>query len=995
VQEHATFEVLGPLGVTRRGSAVELRGNRRRALLLRLLVSPNEYIGGDRLADDVWDGDPPPGATSTLASHLSLLRGIVGPDRIESRGGAYRLIVQPGELDAACFQDEVDRGHQLLAEGNAARARQIIDIGLARWHGPALLDARAAPWSLGEVARLEALRANALDIRLQSMLALGDFDAVIRDAELVLAELPLHERVWAHLMIAFYRSGRQADALRAYQRARRHLVDELGIEPCAELRDLESAILRNDESLDGGAPGVLVAAPATPVESDSVERTARDADSDLPADPNDLVGRDALVARVDDLVASAAVVSLCGPGGVGKTRVAVRVAHDQRGRFHDGALFVDLAQIERGGEVAGLVLERLGAQPWADEPLAAALVRALKRSQVLLVLDNCEHVLESVRALVRCVATSCEGVHLLLTTREAVIDPAELVIKVDPLEVPATDAASIAEAEALASVQLFVARAASADRSFKMTDENAEAVVAIARALSGLPLAIELAAARLDVESVSELAATVGSGVVDRLEARHPMSARTSSVDGSVAWSYDAIPASTQRLLQTVSVFTGPFTRAVALDVHGGDGIEAHRDFDRLVRASLINRDGSATARFRALEPVKNFVWAQVGSEQRDVFRANHATHMAARAARCAPDIRTANQARAAASFRLDMADHRAAMASLIDRGADGLDDAARYLVDLFSYCHFQVVADVNRMAREVASALPVDHDLLAEVHGAAALGAWLDGRMELAIEFGESSIAAAEKRGSTAPHWARIALVDTYGFVGDSEKLIEHFDALVRNSREDPDPFWRINGLGYESIGALVAGLPELALQRAERALREARALGNPECIQLALQCMGRALGDSDPVAACEAFEAAIAVVEPVDSRLGRSLNLVGWVRVKRIVGAWPDATRGLVELFGLIRKSGFRSLLSSALGEAAYVLHHYGDDDAAVAALLGRTEPADMPALVDRELELREILESSTGERWPRLAVRARSRPMDDLIDLCEDALGAVTAL
>ena len=221
------------------------------------------------------------------------------------------------------------------------------------------------------------------------------------------------------------------------------------------------------------------------------------------------------------------------------------------------------------------------------------------------------------------------------------------------------------------------------------------------------------------------------------------------------------------------------------------------------------------------------------------------------------------------------------------------------------------------------------------------------------------------------------------------TSSVFPHFTALVRDSRDDPDPFWRINGMGYEVIGALMMGRIDRAERRAGDALQAARDLGNPECLQWALHVFGRAISASDPDEAAAAFEEAMASVATVDSRLGRSLNLSEWVTVKRQAGATADAAAGLVELLGLLRSTGIRSLLSTALRECAYVLHAAGDVDAAAAALLARTDLPDMPVLADDQAELRAALEAAIGDRWARLALQARVRSADAVISLCIDAL------
>ena len=649
------------------------------------------------------------------------------------------------------------------------------------------------------------------------------------------------------------------------------------------------------------------------------------------------------------------LVTLWGPGGVGKTRLAVRVARRRRSAATTGddpVHFVDLAAVEPSGPVGDALLAAIGAQPWADESEIEAAGRVLRPSRALVVMDNCEHVLPTVRLLVAALLASCPDLRVLLTSRETLGLPNETAVPVAPLDTP-VDSDQVDALVGADAVQLFVARAGAVTRGFVVDDHNAAAVSTLVRSLGGLPLAIELAAGRLDVEPIEELAADTG-GLLARLQAPASRSEREGSVVSSIAWSYDALSGDEQALMQTLSIFAGAFTREQALEVHGRADGRTHADFDHLVRSSLVSGDPTVSARFRLLAPVRAFVRDRTGSADPSL-RTRHADVMLDRTERFAPLVRTDQQAHACAVFRADFADVRQAMTTLMDPDAGDVDAAARMLVAAFQFCHFQVIPEVNGWAAELAERVPSGHPHAADILGAAALAAWFEGGMDRAIELGERSVTVAEASDRQAPYWSRLALVDAYGFGGADEQVFPHFTALVRDSRNDPDPFWRINGMGYEVIGALMMGRIDRAEQRAGDALQASRDLGNPECLQWALHVFGRAISASDPDEAAAAFEEAMVSIATVDSRLGRSLNLGEWVTVKRQAGAIADAAAGLVELLSLLRSTGIRSLLSTALRECAYVLHAAGDVDAAAAALLARTDLPDMPVLADDQSELR----------------------------------------
>ena len=244
------FGILGAVEVEGDAGPIAIRGARRRALLVRLLLSANQPVAADRMAEDVWNGQPPQGAASTLTSHVSLLRQLLGADRISNRSGSYTLRVDPGELDVADFESDVHDGHTALYQGDPQLAADCLRRGLGRWRGPALADVEDAPWAQGAIARLDELRLTAEESLLEAGMALGRHREVVFAAQSAVEAEPLREQRWATLMLALYRSGRQADALRAFQQLRRQLDEELGLDPSPRLASLEQSIVLHRPELD-------------------------------------------------------------------------------------------------------------------------------------------------------------------------------------------------------------------------------------------------------------------------------------------------------------------------------------------------------------------------------------------------------------------------------------------------------------------------------------------------------------------------------------------------------------------------------------------------------------------------------------------------------------------------------------------------------------------------------------------------------------------------
>src|SRR5215207_913099 len=305
------FRILGPLEVRRDGGPVALGGRKPRALLAVLLLRANEPVSAERLAGALWGEDAPPAAVGTARVHVSRLRKALGDDAALSKTAAgYRLRVRPGELDADRFEELFDNGRRALTDGQPKDAADRLREALALWRGPALAALTFEPFAQAEAARLEELRLAALEARIEADMARGRHAVLVGELRRLVAEHPLRERLHAQLMLALYRNGRQADALEAYRRARDVLVERLGIEPGRELRDLQRSILAHDDVLDGSGTAV------EPRES------GPDA---LPAPLTALFGRESDLDLLGRLVRQpdTRLVTLVGPGGVGKTRLAI------------------------------------------------------------------------------------------------------------------------------------------------------------------------------------------------------------------------------------------------------------------------------------------------------------------------------------------------------------------------------------------------------------------------------------------------------------------------------------------------------------------------------------------------------------------------------------------------------------------------------------------------------------------------------------------------
>ncbi|MES9542295.1 BTAD domain-containing putative transcriptional regulator [Actinomadura sp. NPDC000600] len=605
------FGVLGPVEVRAGEAAVPVGGPLVRALLAMLLLDAGRIVPTERLIDGLYGEDPPSGAANALQSQVSRLRrGLGDAALVEGTAAGYRIAVRREDVDVHRFQ-------RLVADAKAAgrhEAAGLLREALGLWRGPALADV-SAPFAAGQAARLEEERASAVEEYGEAMLA-EDPGAVVPVLRDLVDAQPLRERARALLMRALHRSGRQAEALAVFEDGRTVLAEELGADPSRELADVHLAILR------GEAPAAVR--------------------PNLPAQLTSFIGREEELRRVGRMLADGRLVTLLGPGGAGKTRLAIEAA----GRYGGEACFADLAPVS-GGEVANAVLAALGLREGGMRPMPGEqppdaverLVTALEGRRVLLVLDNCEHVVAPVAELTHRLLSACPELRVLATSREALAITGEALRPLPPLEVPPADARP-EELPGYPAVRLFLDRAEAVRPGFAVDGGNAGAVLAICRALDGLPLAIELAAARLRSLPVAEVATRLDDRF--RLLSRGNRTAppRHQTLRAVVEWSWDLLDEAEQTLARRLTVFAGAFTLEAAMGVCGLD--DADDLLVELADKSLVQSDGS---RYRMLDTVRAFCaerLAAAGEAER--FERAHAEYFADLARRAEPHLRGAGQ---------------------------------------------------------------------------------------------------------------------------------------------------------------------------------------------------------------------------------------------------------------------------------------------------------------------------------------------------------------
>lgn len=609
VDDHSAIAIrlLGPVEAVANGGTLALGGRRQRALLALLALEMGRPVSADRLAEELWLGAPPAAAETTLRTYVSRLRRALGRDAIRSEAGGYALAVEPERLDAQRFERLERQGREALAAGAAGVAAERLQAALALWRGRALADVCDGGALAAEAARLDELRLVALEERIEAELALGRHAALVPELQALIRDQPLRERLRRQLVLALYRSGRQADALAAYGDARRLLREELGLEPGEELKGLERAILRQEVE------------PVAPVESRH----------NLPAATTSFVGRERELAELERLLRDRRLVTLTGMGGSGKTRLALEAVRSRADAWAGGVWLVDLTALADGELVPAAVAATLGADQAADRPLEA-LIDHTRGRELLLLLDNCEHLAAACAELADALLRGCPNVHILATSRVPLAVQGELDFALDPLAAPGEELAG-EELERSPSVRLFVERASAVRRDLVHGEEELATIAAICRVLDGLPLAIELAAVRAKALSLGEIAARLDDRFRFLRAWQRVADPRHQTLQTTMDWSYDLLDASECRLLDRLSVFAGGATLdAVSEICVEGDDDRTVELLGRLVDASLVRTETGEPTSYRLLETVRQYAAAKLAADpDADAVRRRHAEHYA------------------------------------------------------------------------------------------------------------------------------------------------------------------------------------------------------------------------------------------------------------------------------------------------------------------------------------------------------------------------------
>jgi predicted ATPase/DNA-binding SARP family transcriptional activator len=973
--------ILGPLEVRDvAGQPAPLAGPRLRALLIRLALAGGHAVSVDRLASDLWPderpGERPSDTANALQALVSRLRQAAGRDLVEYTSGSYRLAIDPAAIDAVAFEQLATRGRTALSAGAPERAAALLTDALALWRGPALADVADAPFAAGPVARLEELRLAATEDLTEARLAVGQGAQLVADVEELAAEHPLRERLRGQLMRALYAAGRQAEALAVYDQTRRLLADRLGVDPSPELSAVHLAILRADPTLTPPAspappttPAPLATSatplaptpPATPAPEltfDPVRSNGYRRLSNLPAQLTSFVGREDELERVGKQLGDTRLVTLTGPGGAGKTRLALEAAALKAPELTDGAWFVPLAPVREAIDIPPAVLAALG----IPEPVRIAetglvmlpppldrLADALASQRLLLVLDNCEHVIDAVARLAARVLADAPGVRILATSREPLGVTGETLCPVPSLPLPSAGA-DAAEATGYAAIRLFRDRAAAVRPGFTVDAETVGAVIGICTALDGIPLAIELAAARLRSLTLAQVQGRLSDRF--RLLATGPRASagRHQTLRAIVDWSWDLLGEAERTVLRRLSVFRDGASPSAAeqvcgpLDPPGGTGRRADRDSGdvidvvaSLVDKSLVTAAGEVEVRYRLLETVRVYADERLTeSGEKEQVQAGHAAYFLALAQDAEPRLRTAEQLRWLDRLAADHDNFSAALRYAVDH-RDG-ELGLRLVASLMWYwVMLDFDAEGGSWAKEIReivgpTAPPGLLDEYAIGEFAAAVGGVTNQNARSPAFQGPDGVellqqalqgAAAHVSADSAHPVLALAPALAAMFSGDHAGARHGMDELVRHR----DPWVRAAGLALGGHLAMNDGEVDTAARYFAQGYDSFQSIGDRWGLIVVLGGQAEvAMARDDPAAAVRALEEAHRYA--MEGRathwgemhlipLGRARAAAGdlaggradlerGIRAARQFGENDDEINGLVELSELARRDG-----------------------------------------------------------------------------------------
>ncbi|HUG86766.1 MAG TPA: BTAD domain-containing putative transcriptional regulator [Euzebya sp.] len=959
--------MLGPLEVRRNGRPLALGGPKPRAVLARLLLGAGRTVRTDALIEALWGDVPPATAVKSVHKYVSRLRAELGdPGLLVTQAGGYALMLTPEQVDAARFEQLVDAasdisaatgaggiGEDLLARSDVAAVIGLLQDALSLWRGQPFAELAGLPSAVSERARLEERRLAAQEDLMAARLSAGEHGRVVGRLEVLVSAHPLREGLWGQLMLALYRSGRQADALDAYQRLRATLADQLGIDPSSPLRQLQARILQQDPALDPRPRPAAAGLPDTV--ADQGRRT------NLPHQLTSFIGRGDELAELTTLLSRRRLVTLTGPAGSGKTRLALELATGLHDRHRDGVWVVELAALTAPAEVAAAAaaIFRLGEQP--DRTRAQVLADHLRGKQLLLVVDNCEHLIEAAAELVWTLLRVAPDLVVLATSREPLAVAGEVTYDVTPLPVPDAGGAAIERSDA---VRLLVDRGRTADPHFRLTHDNAPAIARICQRLDGMPLALELAAARLRAFDAEELATALDDRFSVLRAGARTAPARHHTLRAAVDWSYDLLTEAEQVLFRRLSVFRGGFTLERATEVCGRDPLssdDVRALLPELVDRSLVvaDRRPRGGTRYRLLETLRDYGQQQLGVGEVEPLRRGHAEAFLVLAEQAQIGLHGPQQKSWLRRLDDELDNMRAALAWLLDSGH--IDAALRMAIGSTEYWESHGHVDEGRawLTRALDVGIASAPQLRSAAMIAAAVLAASQADHEEAASHAQESLRLSEAAGDELGAARSIHVLGQAAQHRGAyhEAHAQLSDALARFRRLDGTQ--RETALALHNLGmvARLQGDYERARALHEESLALYREVGGQLRVGYSLWMLGVvAQYQGDHAAAQAHYEEGLMILDEFGDRSGVAHVHYTLGDLARLKGDHRRAVELYEESLARLRELGDTRCVASVLRNLGVVALDRSDLDLALRLL---TESLDLRQQLGDDAGLAECLE------------------------------------
>jgi predicted ATPase/DNA-binding SARP family transcriptional activator len=980
----ARLGVLGAVTFERRGERLSLGGPKAQQVVAVLVAHHRRSVSSDLLIDTLWDGEPPPSAAGTLQSHISRLRGVLEPEIVITREpDGYRLDAPPSAVDAERFEHLVDG----CADQAAADVVRRLDEALRLWRGPAFGTHADLDPVRPEAVRLEELRLVAWERWAAARLELGDAAAVVGDLESIVDRHPFRERFCVLLMLALHRAGRTAEALRRGNELRTRLRDETGLDVSAAVREAEALILGDEQARPSA-----VSSPAGSVRGSKLLGSTS------------FVGREPEVAEIVRSLQHHAVVTVTGPGGVGKTRLALRCAAQVAEETARDVIVVEFATLRDPDGVVPLIAHGLDIQQRQYRTLDETIVEYLTPRRDLLVLDNCEHLTDVIAPLVDRVRSACPDLRMLATSREPLGLAGERVAVIAPLALPSRESVTLADIRDSPAVELFVSRAQISVPEFELREDNAHSVAEICRRLDGLPLGLELAAARLRSLGVQTLADRLAQRVQSLGQRQRSGDGRHHTLLDLVRWSYDLLDPHARSIFAQLAVFAGGFELdAVDAVCRARDGdrardtVEALSDLVEKSMVVVVDRD---VPRYRQLEPLREFALDRLVEDgSLDEVEDRHLEWFVGLAERGAIGIDTRDEARWSARLDGNLDNFRAAF-QFAARIGDA-DRALRLVAALRELSFRRVKYEVTTWAGTAAAIPGADeHPAYATALAMDGYGHWVRGDLDAAIRLARAALDIEAADTSTSGLPERV-LGNAIFYLGEPAEALQWMHQMLQSARNARDPARLAHALYMQSVAQTSLGDTVRGAVLAGEARAAADAAGSATALSQASYALGLALEGTDQEEALGHLDAAARLAASAGNRWVETFALteVHWLRARRgehaaalagfgdIVktwhrgGDWANQWLSLRRLFGVLVDIG-------AL-EAGTVL--YGALKAAGAAHALPFEPADAERLDGIVDDLRSLLGSASFEEAVRRgASMTDSEIVEYVIEQIDDLRG-----